>query len=542
MAEDYIQKVPHPLNKIEETNYIKNINNLLNNLESLLKVDLDEMNDTKIIQSSVISELMLKLLLKRQQYTVKENTPLGYLIEFSKRNNILPSQCSSYLETIKTYRNQSANNANTSRHLTSTFLNAFMNYISWFNLNYPSKNRFKIEGCCTIINSKYNSVNSNNRQFNSIYEDIHTHFEERINTFECPHCRFTLAKGDNFCPNCGNRIENNTIESIFTNKFNELKDKYINKNINPKESKTKEKTVNNNYNPNNQEEILRNMQKETEEIKKMLRNLNKTVEGMDEKLDSVLNQLNLVQSHTEKLIKTAVTEEEIDRIIQVHTTQCAENILDYHRNISKDMHYYIEKEKLIKLFGQDSWEKLSDDSKTFLITSKFMYNHLSKLNENFDYSGICVLTTKALEVEIFKRFFSDFIEYLDKKYQKDYSKYHTALLHRNFKPLFPERFTMGSIAYVLCYKENIRNTENEKVNNKIILMEYCKNSIFSDYSEKEIISMLNYYAEQIELIKEKYRNPSAHRDQIKRVDAEECMDLIIDVEKLLKQMIDSFDY
>ena len=54
--------------------------------------------------------------------------------------------------------------------------------------------------------------------------------------------------------------------------------------------------------------------------------------------------------------------------------------------------------------------------------------------------------------------------------------------------------------------------------------------------------MLNYYAEQIELIKEKYRNPSAHRDQIKRVDAEECMDLIIDVEKLLKQMIDSFDY
>ena len=153
-----------------------------------------------------------------------------------------------------------------------------------------------------------------------------------------------------------------------------------------------------------------------------------------------------------------------------------------------------------------------------------------------------MLTTKALEVEIFKRFFTDFLTYLDDKFNRDYSKYHTALLHRNTKPLFPERFTMGNIAFVLCYKENWTDTENEKVNNKIILLEYCKDHIFSNYSDNEILSTLNYYGEKIEFIKDKYRNPSAHRNQIKRVDAEECIDLIIDVEKLLKQMIDSFDY
>ena len=73
-------------------------------------------------------------------------------------------------------------------------------------------------------------------------------------------------------------------------------------------------------------------------------------------------------------------------------------------------------------------------------------------------------------------------------------------------------------------------------------MEYCKNSLFSNCSEEEITSTLNEYGQKIEFIKDKYRNPSAHRDEIERIDAKECIDLIIDVEKLLKQMIDSFDY
>ena len=57
----------------------------------------------------------------------------------------------------------------------------------------------------------------------------------------------------------------------------------------------------------------------------------------------------------------------------------------------------------------------------------------------------------------------------------------------------------------------------------------------------EIENMLKRYASSIEEIKEKYRNPSAHRNQIACVDAKECIDLIIDIEKLLKKMLDSFD-
>ena len=536
MVDDYIQKVPYPLSKSEEKTHINNINNLLKTFENLLTIDSNEMNDVKIIQSSTICELMLSLLLKRKNFIVKKNTPFTYLINFSKRNNIIPNQCCNFLEIIKNYRNKTVHDLNTSRYLTSTFLKAFMNYITWFNLNYPSPNQFKIDKCCAIIYSKYAFANDNTRLYN-IYGNIYDHIEEKINTFECPKCKFTLYKGNNFCTNCGTKIENN-FESKITSKINKIKNKYINN-----EKNQTEEDITHNYEPNfNQEEILKDLNKQNNEIKKIIEKLTETVEGIDEKLDNILNQLDHVHSHTEKLIKTAITEEEIDRIIHVHTTQCVENILEYQNNIVKDENYDKEKINLIKIFGEESWKKLSEKSKTFLITSKFMYNHLSKLNENFDYSGICVLTTKALEVEIFNRFYTDFLKYLDAKYHEDYSKYHTALLYKNSKKLLPERFTMGKIAYIFCYYDGKFDTENEKVNNKIILMEYCKNSLFSNCNEEEITSTLNEYGQKIEFIKDKYRNPSAHRDEIERIDAKECIDLIIDVEKLLKQMIDSFDY
>ena len=171
-----------------------------------------------------------------------------------------------------------------------------------------------------------------------------------------------------------------------------------------------------------------------------------------------------------------------------------------------------------------------------------MYSRLSKTDSTIDYSGMCILVTKALEVEMKKRFFTFFIRYLDNNYNKDYSKYHTALIYKNKTILFSEKFTMGSIAYVLCYKNSKFDTKEQITNNQIKLIEYCKSCIFSQQTDAEIKNLLKQYAISIENIKETYRNPSAHTNEIKKIDAEECFNLLIDVEKLLKKMLDSFDF
>ena len=72
-------------------------------------------------------------------------------------------------------------------------------------------------------------------------------------------------------------------------------------------------------------------------------------------------------------------------------------------------------------------------------------------------------------------------------------------------------------------------------------MEYCRNNIFSNKNDKEIRELLNEYAGYIEKIRKDYRNPSAHRNAIKKVNAKECLELVLDVEKLLKRMLESFD-
>ena len=55
------------------------------------------------------------------------------------------------------------------------------------------------------------------------------------------------------------------------------------------------------------------------------------------------------------------------------------------------------------------------------------------------------------------------------------------------------------------------------------------------------MELLQNYAESVEEVKNDYRNPSAHTNELRRVDAEQCFALVVDVEKLMKKMMHSFD-
>lgn len=142
-----------------------------------------------------------------------------------------------------------------------------------------------------------------------------------------------------------------------------------------------------------------------------------------------------------------------------------------------------------------------------------------------------------------KRFFTNFIIYMKEHYpgRANYSKFPTALINRWGKPAKAKDFTLGTLAYVLCYLHVSDLTDEQKINNEEKLLEYSKAKLFPDKDEQEIKLILEDYAEEVEAVKEDYRNPSAHTNQLRKVNAKECFDLIIDVEKLLKRMLDSFD-
>jgi hypothetical protein len=261
---------------------------------------------------------------------------------------------------------------------------------------------------------------------------------------------------------------------------------------------------------------------------------------IQQSLKEISQQVSAFQSLVEKQINLAGSESEIDRILQAFTEECTSRIVTSVKENNESKVFELEKRKLIASLGEDAWNKLDDSSKTFLISSKVMYNNMILLDNCLDYSGVCLLVTKALEVEMSRRFCSGYLEYLNKTYHKDYHNYPTPLLGTYQRPLPLDKFTMGSFAFILCLYHDKKDTPGQIAKNKRILLDYASHCIFSNKSYSQIEAILLDYAQEIDSIRQMYRNPAAHTNMLKRHNAESCFNLVLDVEKLLKKMLDSF--
>lgn len=478
--------------------YIHEINESLKKLVNYYELMTCDNYASALIESRKICKLILELYLIKENYIINkgkvlENNEKNPIIPFIKYNRLLPDECLTFLNIVETFEH---NYNKLSYNLTKSFLVEFSYFLLWFNNYYSErytvKNPFK-------INKYYFKINS---------EEFSPEREYFLETLELP---ARMSDYDLiYIPTLSKCISH---EDLFNSQTDIILSAIYRQNI---------------------------------VINEKLNKLEEKSENIESKLDEIYEKINTqilsFQSLIKKQIQKTNSPQEIEIIIEGYIDECAERLINETNILNNNKLYKIEKKKLINSLGRNAWNKLSENSKTFLISSKLMYNNLICMDEKLDYSGVCILVTKALEVEINKRFCENFIKYLNDNYNKNYSKYHTALLYKNKEPLHLKKFTMGRIAFVMCYKFNKYDTEPQKINNKEKLIEYCKECVFSKYDTYEIESMLHSYASSIEEIRTKYRNKSAHAGEIKQIDAENCFNLLIDIEKLLKKMLDSFDY
>lgn len=73
------------------------------------------------------------------------------------------------------------------------------------------------------------------------------------------------------------------------------------------------------------------------------------------------------------------------------------------------------------------------------------------------------------------------------------------------------------------------------------LLDYAKKKLMTGTPEDNILPTFKNYAVTINEIRLKSRNKAAHTDALTQTDAKSCFDLVIDVTKFLKMMVDSFD-
>ena len=195
------------------------------------------------------------------------------------------------------------------------------------------------------------------------------------------------------------------------------------------------------------------------------------------------------------------------------------------------------------------WQKMDARSRSYLITAKSNFETMNKMldRETFDYSGVCLLMTKALEVEVAKRFFTYYSEYLTRKY-RSVSNWPYVLRKQDHgfatDVLIDEKdFTLGSVVPTVGLRRiyasnNLASLDWGSRYSRKEFLDYARNQLFenNDYRfiEREIIRDCEF----IERVRVDYRNPSAHRGALTIISAKKCFDYIIDIEHMLREMLE----
>ena len=91
------------------------------------------------------------------------------MISFCCFNNILPKECTKFINSIRINRNKLIH-SEPSYNLVLSFLKAFNYFLLWFN-NYYSEiyhttKQFNIENCCLLINLLPNDINDSAAKLN----------------------------------------------------------------------------------------------------------------------------------------------------------------------------------------------------------------------------------------------------------------------------------------------------------------------------------------------------------------------------------------
>ena len=200
--------------------------------------------------------------------------------------------------------------------------------------------------------------------------------------------------------------------------------------------------------------------------------------------------------------------------------------------------------KLKSSVGKKTFLKLSSQSITWLVSALMAYDSMKDYDRMVDFSGVCVQIGKACEYELKKRIFTGYMAYEKKKYgEPQYLKkipsacFSTNDTTEESQLLTEDQVTLGKLKYIMGLDDNGR-IASQKIWHE-----------FREYAEAELLvnpaSSYNIIKSQMPVIariRDEYRNPSAHAQEVTVVDAQECIQYVITVQKKLSELLEQYKY
>lgn len=262
---------------------------------------------------------------------------------------------------------------------------------------------------------------------------------------------------------------------------------------------------------------------------------------------SVVNEMNAAVKENKNILELyfSVHDEDdleadlfISKLVEKMTSEMLGKIVHFE---SQEKYQRIRKLVMVRL-GDNAWKKLDSESQKFLITAKFMFMENMDLAEDIDYSSICLLSSKAFEVELAKRLVIGYEEFLVSKKLPE-SQWPKGILvfnkkNSSYKRMKVEDFTLGSCPNIM----GILGSESDKKYNRQYFEMFCKDKLMKTLPQSAISLKIKEFDGYVRYVKDNYRNPAAHKSSMSMFEASECLDYILEIEQILKIMLEQFEF
>ncbi len=147
-----------------------------------------------------------------------------------------------------------------------------------------------------------------------------------------------------------------------------------------------------------------------------------------------------------------------------------------------------------------------------------------------------MLASKAVECEMVKRYFTDYIEYLKEKYGAQYltklpdkCKYPDGVLKGE------SEVTLGDLHFIVGLRANGSVAKQTYYDE---FCEYAEKKIFKP--GKNVAVLLKNHLNIIAKIRKEYRNNPVHKGATDVIEAKECIDYIVEIARKLGVMLDDY--
>ena len=207
------------------------------------------------------------------------------------------------------------------------------------------------------------------------------------------------------------------------------------------------------------------------------------------------------------------------------------------------------KREVISLIKEDNFNKLSEDSKSYLITGYYLYTS-SNLNSisGADYSSIIITFSKILENELKRRYYYNYLNYLKLK-NYPLNEYPNQLLYINNNKLSIRKehtIKLGNFEYMFNGEKNSANQDNtssytyDRTHDLVMLYTYNKEEVFTTFAMDNYKLSIDLLLKVLSNTREVYRNIASHDKKVSKVDCDKFISTFLTKDKELSSILDLF--